>query len=332
MHAWSEAGGDPEAKQTYKFPHHKAGTDTAANINGVNNALARLSQADIPAGDEAGVRAHLNAHRKDAGLDVNASNDAENTLRGVPIRLFEGSAKQHEAFWRLRNADESQSGEPEMELYGYISEYSWLDDDITPKMFKDDLYNLGKGGPLTLRINSGGGDMIAASVMKSILIDYPGFVTVKIDGLAASAATIVAIAGNVVKMQESAYFMIHDPMAVFFLAVLNLEQLSRFLDEMKTAKNGLVDAYQTKSGLNRDKIARMMTSETWMTANEAKDYGFVDEVIAKKEKKNTQAVQNAAIVNALRNYQHVPAQFLQAPEQTLDSAAERLRAEAKILK
>jgi ATP-dependent Clp protease protease subunit len=357
MHAWIEAEGDPEAKQSYKFPHHKVGTDTAANINGVNNALARLSQSNIPSADDAGVRSHLNAHREDAGLEV--TEEASIPRKHEPIRCFEGNAKPHEAFWRLRNADESVDGEPEMELYGYISEYSWWDDDITPKMFKDDLYNLGKKGPITLRINSGGGDIYAASVMRSILMDYPGNVTVKIDGLAASAATVVAIAGDVIKMQETAYFMIHDPLVAFFFAVLTLEDLSRLLDEMKVTKNGIVDAYQTKSGLNRDKLARMMADETWMTAREAKDYGFVDEVITQKAKKNDQTMQNAAIINALHNFMNVPAPLkamlqpenlpvnsvphmdpkqdpLREPNQTptgvQNKAAERLRAEIKIYK
>ncbi len=350
MHAWVDGEGDPEAKQSYKFPHHKAGTDTAANINGVNNALARLSQADIPEADRDGVKAHLNAHREDAGLDVNDMTAAF-SRKNQPFRCFDGDAKPHEPFWRLRNAEESPEGEPEMEMYGYISEYSWFEDDITPKMFKDDLYLLGKGGPITIRINSGGGDMIAASVIRSILIDYPGRKTVKIDGLAASAATIVAIAGDVIKMQESAYFMIHDPMAVFFFAVLNLEDLSRLLDEMKTAKSGLVDAYETRTKLNRDKLARLMTNETWMTAREAKDYGFVDEVIIPKAKTEEGAAQNKAIINALSNYLNVPAALrarLQAQERPIDQvpskestppaeagknkAADRLRAELKLMK
>jgi ATP-dependent Clp protease protease subunit len=350
MHAWVEAGGDPTLKQSYKFPHHKAGTDTAAVIAGVNNALARLSQANIPAADDAGVKAHLDAHRKDAGLDVSA--EAAVPVR-QPIRCFQGETRPHEAFWRwnLANVEEGLTpAEPEMELYGYISEYSWFEDDITPKMFKDDLYNFGKGGPITLRINSGGGDMIAASVMRSMLMDYPGTVTVKIDGLAASAATMVAIAGDVIKMQESAYFMIHDPMAAFFMASLNIEELSRLLDQMKTAKSGLVDAYQSKSGLNRDKIASMMTKETWMTANEAKTFGFVDEVITAKASKGNKIIQNAAIVNSLRNFMNIPEPLkamLHPEMEMVDSeegqettpipgtnhkAAERLRAKVKIFK
>lgn len=338
MHAWQDADGDPDTKSTYKFPHHKAGTDTAAVIAGVNNALARLSQADIPEGDRADVEAHLRAHREDAGLEDSAG-DRVHARHHEPIRCFEGDARPHEAFWHWRNAiEEEPESEPEMELYGYISEYSWFDDDVTPKMFRNDLANFGKGGPITIRMNSYGGDVIAASVMKSILIDYPGRVTVKIDGLAASAATIVAVAGDVVKIQESAYFMIHDPLVAFFFAVLNVEDLSRLLDELKTVKGGIVDGYQTKTGLSRERLSKLMTDETWMTGQEAVALGFADELITandKKTKKVTKsAMKNAALINALRNYVNVPAALLApatAPEEPVrNPAAERLRAEVKL--
>jgi hypothetical protein len=77
-----------------------------------------------------------------------------------PIRCFEGNAKPHEAFWKFRDALEG--GEAELELYGYISEYSWFEDEVTPKMFKDELYRVGKGGAITIRMHSYGGDVSAA--------------------------------------------------------------------------------------------------------------------------------------------------------------------------
>lgn len=366
MHTWIEAGADPDAKQSYKFPHHTAGTDTPAVLAGVNNAMARLSQADIPEGDRAGVEAHLRRHQDDAGTGEEESSEDEggvedSTGRGLranisegeaekiaspqrPIRCFEGNAKPHEAFWKWRNAIENgrpegeDEPEPEMELYGYISEYSWWEDDVTPKKFKDDLYHYGNRGPITIRMNSGGGDVIAASVMKSILIDYPGKVTVKIDGLAASAATIVAIAGDVVKMQESAYFMIHDPMVSLFFAVLNVEELASLLANLKTAKHGIIDAYTTRTGMSRERLSDLMTRETWMTANEAVAMGFADEVITANAKatRKAAAVQNVAVINALQHYRNVPAGLLssigQAPEIQSKQAkeVERLRAEVKL--
>ena len=250
-----------------------------------------------------------------------------------PIRCFEGTAKPHEPFWTFRDAIED--GEPELELYGYISEYSWFEDDITPKKFKDDLSRYGKGGPITIRMNSYGGDVIAASLMSTIIKDYPGRVTVQIDGVAASAATVVAVAGDTIRMQETAYFMIHDPLMIFFLAALNIEDMSRMADSLKAIKEGIINAYETRTGLSRARLSKLMTEETWMDAQKAVDLGFVDEVI-QGEMKTFSLPENAAVVNVLRNFVNVPAALLApatAPEEpVINPAAEHLRAEVKILR
>lgn len=223
-----------------------------------------------------------------------------------PLRCFEGTAKPHEPFWRIRN-EAGEGGQPEIELYGWISEISWMDDEITPKMFKDDLYKAGMGGPITIRLNSAGGDVIAASVMRSIIMDYPGKVTVRIDGLAASAATVVATAGDRVLMQDSAYFMIHDPLMVFFMAALNIEDLKRITDTLKSVKDGILQAYAAKSGLSREKLSRMMTDETWMSAAEAKAAGFVDEIVTwVSGESGAKNARKAALLNAAQIYNRVP--------------------------
>jgi ATP-dependent Clp protease protease subunit len=249
-----------------------------------------------------------------------------------PIRLFNGNTKPHEPFWRFRNAAASESGEPELEFYGYISEYSWFEDDITPQMFKDDLYKNGNGGPVTIRINSGGGDVVAASVIRSVIVDYPGKITVRIDGLCASAATFVAIAGDHIRMQDTAFFMIHDPIAV---AMGTVDEIKRVISLLETVKGGIVDAYRAKTKLDGNKLSKMMNRETWMTAKEAKDFGFIDEVISTNQKVFPGA-ENVAITNALRNYDHVPADLLarlKPPEQRqAEEPYVALRAEAhKIL-
>jgi ATP-dependent Clp protease protease subunit len=251
-----------------------------------------------------------------------------------PIRCFEGTAQPHEPFWRLRNAAET-GGDPEVELYGYISEYSWLGDEITPKKFKDDLYKLGNKGPVTVRLNSGGGDVIAASVIRAIMTDYPGAITVRIDGLAASAAVIVAMAGKTVRIMDTAYMMIHDPAVVAFLAVLDIETLGLLRDELVSIKKGIVDTYAAKTGLKPEKVSRMMADETWMSAAEAVEYGFADAIIEGGQSPAT----NRAYINALQNYVNVPA-ALRAPLETAPAAepvnlwtpqAIRLREEARIL-
>ncbi len=253
---------------------------------------------------------------------------------GEPIRCFDGTKKPHEAFWRFRDAVESEGGDPELEFYGYISEYSWYEDDITPGKFKKDLHDRGAGGPITIRLNSGGGDVIAASVIRAILKDYPGKITVKIDGMAASAAVIVAMAGDRVLIQDSAYMMIHDPAVVVWLASLNITTLEGLLSELKTIRNGIVETYAARTGMSVDRLTRMMAAETWMTANEAVTMGFADEVIGGNKAAPAAAI---AVTNALRNYANVPAslrdQFMQEPATAVIAPeVKRLRDEVKLLR
>jgi ATP-dependent Clp protease, protease subunit len=233
-----------------------------------------------------------------------------NKKNDEPIRCFEGNAQPHEPFWSWLDQIEGQ--EPEMELYGYISEYSWFEDEITPKKFKDDLMKYGQGGPIKIRMNSYGGDVIAASMISSIMRDYPGPITVQIDGIAASAATVVAVAGTNVLIQDTAYFMIHDPSVVFFMAALNIEDLTRLASSLEAVKEGIMNTYQAKTGLSRPRLSRLMTDETWMDAQKAVDLGFVDEIVINPNSLATQIpVDNAAFVNGLRNYAKVPAVLME---------------------
>lgn len=232
-------------------------------------------------------------------------------MRNKPIRCFDGNAKPHEPFWRMRNAAET-GGESEMELYGVISEYSWMDDEITPKLFKDDLYKLGNGGPITVRIDSPGGDVIAASVIRSIMTDYPGKITTRIDGVAASAAVIIAMAGQNVRIMDTAYMMIHDPAVMVFLAMLDIATLDQLHTRLKSIKTGIVDTYASKTGLSAERISRMMAEETWMSAREAVNYGFANEIIdgGQKAKPANNVMTNLAYVNTLKTYVNVPQSLL----------------------
>jgi len=237
--------------------------------------------------------------------------------KNQPIRCFDGNAKPHEPFWSWRNAVEGD--EPEMELYGYISEYSWWEDDITPKLFKDELMRKGNGGPVTVRIHSGGGDVTAASVIRAMMMDYPGRITVKVDGLCASAAMIVAMAGDRVMMQESAYMMIHDPWTI---AMGNSDDLKKVMESLIACKDGILDTYESKTKMNRAKLSKLMTAETWMTARQSVEMGFADEVITiQNSQKTMNAIGNAgAMLNAItpelaKRYVNIPAQLLQPAEE-----------------
>lgn len=216
----------------------------------------------------------------------------------MPMRVIEGTAQPHTAFWRILDAAESESGEAEVEFNGPISEYSWWGDEITPKMFKDELHAKGKGGPVTVKINSPGGEVIAASVIRSILQDYPGRVTADIVGLAASAATIVVTGADVVRMRESALMMIHDPSSI---AWGTIDEIKKCLEVLKTVKDVIISVYQAKTGMDPAKLGKMMSSETWMTAQQAKEWGFVDEISAGSAKPMM------GFANCLQQYVHVPA-------------------------
>lgn len=224
-----------------------------------------------------------------------------------PMRVIEGNAKPFEAFWRFRDAAESESGTVELEFFGPISEYSWWGDEITPAVFKQQLNERGGGGPVTLLVNSPGGEVIAASVIRSILQEYPGKVTADIVGLAASAATIVVTGADVIRMRESALFMIHDPSGI---AMGTAEEIKGFLDVLKTVKDSILDTYSTKTGLARDQLSKMMSAETWMTAREAAELGFVDEVVTGSITKAPMTMR-AGFMNCLSNYGHVPAEMLE---------------------
>ncbi len=199
-----------------------------------------------------------------------------------PIRVFEGKAVPYEPFWSFRDAASTDSGETELEFYGPISEYSWWGDEVTPKLFKEQLNANGKS-PVTVRLNSPGGDLIAASVISAMIKDYPGRVTVKVDGMAASAAVMVALAGDKVLMNASAYMMVHNPM-VGLLGYFNVEELKGLIDELKIIKNGIVEGYAARTKLDLEKLSKLMDDETWMTASEAVALGFADGIITTSSK------------------------------------------------
>lgn len=237
-------------------------------------------------------------------------------MKNEPVRIIEGTAKPFERFWNLRSAEDSESGEPEIEFYGPISEYSWWGDEITPNMFKDDLEKHGGGGPVTIRIHSPGGDVFAASAIRAMIADYPGKVTTRIDGLCASAATYVAMAGDHVVMQDSAFFMIHDPWTI---TIGGVEELKTMINFLKTIKDGIVETYQNKTHMDAEELARMMSNETWMTARQAQEKGFVDEVVSVTDAKPFKLqLQNMAVLNCLNSYQNVPEELLNDGSSQLD--------------
>ena len=168
-----------------------------------------------------------------------------------------------------------------LRINGAIAEESWLDDDVTPAVFASEL-NAGSG-PVTVWLNSPGGDVMAAARIYNMLLDYPGTVTVNIDGIAASAASVIAMAASHVAMSPVSMLMIHNPAT---LAMGDKTELSRALDMLESVKDSIINAYQLKTGLSRAKLSKLMDAETWMDATAAIDLGFADELLTGKRAPN----------------------------------------------
>ena len=159
-------------------------------------------------------------------------------------------------------------------LNGEISDETWWGDEVTPKIFKDEL--MAGSGNVTVWINSPGGDVFAAAQIYNMLMDYVGNVTVKIDGLAASAASVIAMAGGDVYMSPVSMLMIHNPSTI---AIGDSEEMLRAKALLDEVKESIINAYELKSGLSRAKISHLMDAETWMNANKAIELGFADKIM-----------------------------------------------------
>ena len=178
----------------------------------------------------------------------------------------------------MKNQNEEEVTERILFLNGTIAEESWFDDDVTPQLFKEEL-NKGNGN-IIVWINSPGGDCIAAAQIYNMLIDYKGDVTVKIDGIAASAASVIAMAGTKVLMSPVSMLMIHNPMTIAFGNKGEIEKAIAMLDEVKES---IINAYEIKTGLSRAKLSHLMDSETWMDANKAVELSFADDILKRSE-------------------------------------------------
>lgn len=171
-----------------------------------------------------------------------------------------------------------ESPERTLFLNGTIAEDSWFDDDVTPAMFKDELMS-GKG-PITIWINSPGGDCVAAAQIYNMLMEYPSDVTVKIDGIAASAASVIAMAGTKVLMSPVSMMMIHNPATIAFG---DHEEMQKAIEMLDSVKESIINAYEIKTGQSRAKISHLMDAETWMDAGKAIELGFADEMMQRSE-------------------------------------------------
>ena len=174
-------------------------------------------------------------------------------------------------FWNWVHDD---SGGRVLRLGGPIDSDSFWGDEITPQMFRDELY--AEEGDITLWINSPGGNVFAAAEIYTMILDYPGSVTVRIASIAASAASLVAMAGNLVQMSPTALLMIHDPSTI---AMGNAKDMEKAITTLNEVKESIINAYAAKTGLSRNRISKLMSDETWLNAKKALELGFADEIL-----------------------------------------------------
>lgn len=270
-HAWRNADGDPTAKGTYKFPHHRTDGGPAV-MAGVRNALARLPQADIPEADRAGVEAHLRAHMADANPSDHHHDDEGPIMRMVRprARLVEGRTD-----WYTITA---KAGGAVVRIYDEIGYFGVSAGDLVNELD-------GTDGDLTVHINSPGGDVFDGLTIYNALVNRKSKVTCVVDGLAASAASFIAMAGDEVVMQPQAQMMIHDAMSMCGGNAADMVKMSQMLDR---TSDSLAQIYAGKAGGDPAMWRDAMRAETWYTAEEAVTAGLADRV-AKRAKPDEDA-------------------------------------------
>lgn len=178
-------------------------------------------------------------------------------------------------FWNFM-PDEGESRT--LYLEGAISDETWWGDEVTPGAFKAELHS--GSGDVTVWINSPGGDVFAAAQIYNMLKEYPGTVTVKIDAIAASAASVVAMAGNRVLISPVGHILIHNPATI---AIGDGEEMLRAKQLLDSVKESIINAYELKTGMSREKLSNMMDAETDMPAQIAVALGFADEILYQSE-------------------------------------------------
>ena len=194
-------------------------------------------------------------------------------------------------FWNFSNVDNQR----ELRLEGAIADETWWADDVTPAAFREELYS--GTGDIILWLNSPGGDVFAAAQIYNMLKEYPHKVTVKIDGLAASAASVIAMAGDEVLMSPVSYLIIHNPATV---AIGDSEEMLRAKAMLDEIKEGIINAYELKTKLSRDEISRMMSEETTFNAKSAVLFGFADGILYSDAHSDNASENNGEVVTFSR--------------------------------
>lgn len=195
-------------------------------------------------------------------------------------------SQRNKTIWNIVKNDDKNA---ELMLYGDIAESFW-GDTISAKEVTEYLADLDVEN-INVYINSNGGVVDTAIAINNALRRHKAKVTVNIDGIAASAATLITCAGDIVRMPKNALFMIHNPSTI---AMGDSEEMRKQADVLEKYKNSITETYLQKVNIDKEKLSELMDNETWLNAEEALEYGFIDEII---ENADIQVVENKVISN-----------------------------------
>lgn len=216
-------------------------------------------------------------------------------------------------FWRFNDAVENAGAE--LIIEGEISSESWWGDEATPKQLREELAK--HSGDLTVSINSGGGDVFAGVAMYNALKQHDGAITVRVDGLAASIASVIAMAGDKIIMSPGSMMMIHKPWTI---AIGDSNEMEKVMEVLNGIEKSIVPIYTARTGLSEDEVISMLNEETWLTAEESVAKGFADEAIAATEK--------TSFSDAFKSFNSQLAVSMSAQKKSLEDLAHKLEAES----
>ncbi len=232
-------------------------------------------------------------------------------------------------FWNFKVLDEKTG---ELTIYGEISDVTWWGDEVTPKRFKEELDALGYIDTLNIYINSYGGDVFAGQTIYSMLKRHKAQKNVYIDGVAASIASLIAMAGDKVIMPANAMMMVHNPWATIGIVAGNAEELRKFAEDVKKLaddldkiRDSMVVAYESHSALTKKEIIELLDAETWLTAEECLEYGFADEI---EEAKEAAAYVDEKYFSVYRN---IPEELKQPSEEGVKNSEDELKKKKLLL-
>lgn len=185
-------------------------------------------------------------------------------------------------FWKV--SDEVSSNGKELYIDGVISDESWWGDEATPNQLREELQAFANGQPLTVVLNSVGGDVFAGLAMYNALRELNSEVTIRVDGLAASIASVIAMAGDKIIMSPGSMMMVHRPSTI---AWGNVEEMQKTIELLETIEESIFPIYADRTGLSLEEVTELVNAETWMSAERAVELGFADS-LAKSVKKTVE--------------------------------------------